>query len=228
MLGRAPVSSIAGAMRKAAAAEQAQQVELALGPHLVERLVVGEVDDLDDQPLAQAAKCGRQVARRRRRRARRCRRGSGARATASAPIRAWVMVASVLLGGPESPGLHKPRAGPVSKTRDPGTNQTVRALAGRTVEKRHVREDLHRRQPRAEARCGDGAPPVHAFAGGRFCGLGRGGDCRVSAGARGAHRSPGAPGRPRARFRIPNTRSPLRASSATRTRTGVGAPRRAD
>ena len=42
-------------MRQAAAAEQAEQVELALGPHLVERLVVGEIDHLDDQALAQAA-----------------------------------------------------------------------------------------------------------------------------------------------------------------------------
>ena len=38
------------------AAKQAQEVEFALGAHLVERLVIREVDHLDDQTLAQAAK----------------------------------------------------------------------------------------------------------------------------------------------------------------------------
>src|SRR5271165_6729504 len=38
------------------AAKQAKEVEFALGPHLVERLVVREIDYLDDQTLAQAPK----------------------------------------------------------------------------------------------------------------------------------------------------------------------------
>ena len=52
-------------MGEAAAAKQAEQVELALGAHLVERLVVGEIDDLNDQALAEAPKRGRQLRERR-------------------------------------------------------------------------------------------------------------------------------------------------------------------
>ena len=49
------------AVGQAAAAEQAEQVEFALGPHLVERLVVGEIDHLDHDALAQAPEPGRKL-----------------------------------------------------------------------------------------------------------------------------------------------------------------------
>src|SRR5262249_6142784 len=38
------------------AAKQAEEVEFALRPHLFERLVIREVDDLDDQSFSEAAK----------------------------------------------------------------------------------------------------------------------------------------------------------------------------
>ena len=49
------------AVGEAAAAEEAEQVEFGLGLHLVQRLVVGEIDDLNHEPLAQAAKAGRKL-----------------------------------------------------------------------------------------------------------------------------------------------------------------------
>src|SRR5579872_1608786 len=41
------------ALRQAASTKQAEQLELALGLHLVERLLVREVDDMDDDALAE-------------------------------------------------------------------------------------------------------------------------------------------------------------------------------
>ncbi len=40
------------ALGEAPAAKEAEQVELALGAHLVERLVIREVDDLNDETVA--------------------------------------------------------------------------------------------------------------------------------------------------------------------------------
>ena len=48
------------AMGEAAPAKEAEEVEFGLGPHLVERLVVGEIDDLNHEPLAEATKSRRQ------------------------------------------------------------------------------------------------------------------------------------------------------------------------
>ena len=45
-------------MGKAAAAEKAEQVEFALGAHLVQRLVVGEIDDLNDESLRTVGESG--------------------------------------------------------------------------------------------------------------------------------------------------------------------------
>ncbi len=53
MLGNSPVSSARAALSKPAAAKETQEVELALGAHLVERLVVGEIDHLNDQTVAE-------------------------------------------------------------------------------------------------------------------------------------------------------------------------------
>ena len=50
-----------GPMRQAAAAKQPEQVEFALRAHFIERLVVGEIDHLDHQPLAEPAKRGGQL-----------------------------------------------------------------------------------------------------------------------------------------------------------------------
>src|SRR5580692_9772657 len=48
------------AMGNAAPAKQAEQLEFALRPHFLKRFVVGEIDDLDDQPLAKPAEPFRQ------------------------------------------------------------------------------------------------------------------------------------------------------------------------
>ena len=52
MLGSSPGLLDRPALGEAPAAKQAEQVELALGAHLVERLIVRKVDDLNDQTLA--------------------------------------------------------------------------------------------------------------------------------------------------------------------------------
>ena len=41
------------ALSKPAALEEAQEVEFALGTHLLERLVVREIDDLDDETVSE-------------------------------------------------------------------------------------------------------------------------------------------------------------------------------
>src|SRR5271165_1873335 len=63
------VGQLAGLLDRAAlgeapAAKEAKQVELALGAHLVERLIVGKVDDLNDEALAQTPKRSWQLSER--------------------------------------------------------------------------------------------------------------------------------------------------------------------
>ena len=48
------------ALSEPAAAKEAQEVKLALGAHLVERLVVREIDHLNDQTVAETPKRSRQ------------------------------------------------------------------------------------------------------------------------------------------------------------------------
>src|SRR5271169_5350460 len=52
-----------GAERQANALEQAEQIELALGPHLIEHLIAWEIVDLDDKVRAQIAKFPWQMAK---------------------------------------------------------------------------------------------------------------------------------------------------------------------
>jgi hypothetical protein len=49
------------ALSQSLATEQSQKIELALRSHLIQRIVVGEVDDLNDKTFAQAAKRSRKL-----------------------------------------------------------------------------------------------------------------------------------------------------------------------
>jgi len=55
MLGNSPVSPGRAALREPAAAKEAQELELALGVHLFERLLVREIHYLNDQTVAEMA-----------------------------------------------------------------------------------------------------------------------------------------------------------------------------
>ena len=48
-------------MRQAPAAKQPEQIEFAVCVHLLERFVIGKIDDLNDEPLAEFAEWGRQI-----------------------------------------------------------------------------------------------------------------------------------------------------------------------
>ena len=84
------------------AAKKAEQVEFALGAHLVERLVIGEVDHLNDETLAQAPKRSGEPRRTPPGRARRCLPSVGAR---SEPSRLSVspVMAPPWAGAPQAP-----------------------------------------------------------------------------------------------------------------------------
>src|SRR5271168_799788 len=48
-------------LRQAPAAKQPEQIEFAGRVHLLERFVIGKIDDLNDEPLAELAEWGRQI-----------------------------------------------------------------------------------------------------------------------------------------------------------------------
>ncbi len=61
MLGNCPVKRRRARLRQAPPPEEAEQVEFRLALHLVQRLVVGEVLDADDEAFAQGAELLRQA-----------------------------------------------------------------------------------------------------------------------------------------------------------------------
>src|SRR5260370_7559463 len=127
------------ALGQSAAAEQSEQVEFALRSHVVERIVVGEVDHLDDQSLAQTAKRFRQLCegdlservnvfqcrRAQPRKAARCLRGHGAawKSAAAAPSNDLMRAASGPLTScrvrPPSPPPPFPPPSPTSSSTPP-------------------------------------------------------------------------------------------------------------